>query len=95
MANERALSQAGKREAAMREFDQAFTVFGGAFVAESHDHQLPQRKPAGPMAAVIVALLLGSVTAAGAITGLQNVRSGYGFSYSKAPGMMGIEVALY
>ena len=78
----------------MREFDQAFTVFGGAFVPESHDN-LPQRKSAGPLAAVIVALLLGSVTAAGAITGLKNANSGYAFSYSKAPGVMGIEVALY
>jgi hypothetical protein len=78
----------------MREFDQAFTVFGGAFVPESHDRP-PQRKPAGPLAAVILALLLGSVTTAGAITGLKNVRSGYAFSYSKAPGVMGIEVALY
>ena len=79
----------------MREFDQAFTVFGGAFVPESH-YRAPQRKPAGPMTAIIVALLLGSVTAAGAITGLKSVNnSGYAFSYSKASGVMGIEVALY
>ena len=78
----------------MREFDQAFTVFGGAFVPESHDNP-PQRKAAGSLTAVIVALLLGSATTAGAIASLNNVNSGCAFSYSKAPGVMGIEVALY
>ena len=78
----------------MREFDQAFTVFGGAFVPESHDNP-PQRQSAGPLAAVILALLLGSATTAGAIASLNNANSGYAFSYSKAPGVMGIEVALY
>jgi hypothetical protein len=81
----------------MGEFNQAFTVFGGAFVAESHD-STPRRKPFGPLAAVIAALLLGSVTTAGAITALKGVKSGYAgysFSYSKAPGVMGMEVALY
>ena len=79
----------------MRESDQMFTVFGGAFVPESHDH-IPQRRSASPLAAVIVALLLGSATTAGAITALSSVQSsGYAFSFPKTTGVMPIEVALY
>jgi hypothetical protein len=78
----------------MRKSDQIFTVFGGAYVAESHD-RVPQRRSASPFAAVIVALLLGSATTAGAITTLSSVQSGYAFSFPKAIGVMPIEVALY
>jgi hypothetical protein len=83
----------------MRHSDQTqvFTVFGGAFVAEAHDHEQPRRTAtaAGPMAAVLVALLLGSATTAGAIAATKLVHStGYGFSYQTIPAT-GYEVATY
>lgn len=60
-----------------------FTVFGGAYPAESHSHN-PIREAksgkVGPMAAVLVALIVGATTTAGAITSAERVHSmGYGF----------------
>ena len=69
----------------MRDYDQAqmFTVFGGSYVSEAHDH-IPERRASrsvGPVAAVFVALLLGTATTAGAIAATKRVHaSGYWFS---------------
>jgi hypothetical protein len=64
--------------------DQVFTVFGGAFVSEAHDH-VPQRRKAasmGPLAPVLVALLVGIITTAGAIAATKHMQStNYGWSY--------------
>lgn len=82
----------------MRNDQQAFTVFGGAFVHENHDHEpacRPTRK-AGPLAAVFVALILGTITTAGAVTATQRIHAmGYGFSYSTVIGVPSLQVALY
>jgi hypothetical protein len=64
---------------------QVFTVFGGAFVAEAHDHIAPRKRAAamGPLAAVLVALLVGTATTAGAIAATKHFQStGYGWSYN-------------
>jgi hypothetical protein len=89
----------------MRDFNQTenFTVFGGSYPAESHSgHPMLRKHRAGslgPLAAVLVALVLGATTTACAITAAQSVRgSNYGFSiasYSKIPGVAHFEDALY
>jgi hypothetical protein len=89
----------------MREFKQTenFTVFGGSYPAETHrDHPMLQKHRAGsvgPLSAVLVALVLGATTTAGAITAAKSVRaSNYGFSiasYSKIPGVAHFEDVLY
>jgi hypothetical protein len=83
----------------MRDSNQAqlFTVFGGAFVAETHDHVRPRKKAAaaGPLAAVLVALVLGTATTAGAIAATKRIQSaGFGLSY-KTIQMAVFEDALY
>jgi hypothetical protein len=76
---------------------QVFTVFGGAFVAEAHDHIRPRKTAAanGPTMAVVMALLLGTATTAGAITAVRHIHStGYGVSYQTIP-VATFESALY
>jgi len=61
-----------------------FTVFGGAYPAETHSRnpQTPKAKAGtiGPWAAVLVALVVGATTTAGAIAATQRIRTtDYGF----------------
>jgi hypothetical protein len=89
----------------MRDFRQTenFTVFGGFYPAETHSrHPVVRQSKAGsvgPLAAVLVALVLGATTTAGAITATKRIHAAnYGFSiasYSKIPGVAHFEDALY
>jgi hypothetical protein len=89
----------------MRDFKRTenFTVFGGSYPAETHSTHPMLRKPRagsiGPLAAVLVALVLGATTTAGAITAAKRIHAtGYGYSiasYSKIPGVAHFEDALY
>jgi len=80
-----------------------FTVFGGFYPAETHGrNQIVRRARAGsvgPLAAVLIALVLGASTTAGAITATKRVHAtDYGFSitsYSKIPGVARFEDVLY
>ena len=62
-----------------------FTVFGGVYPAEMHSSNSPAlRQPraasAGPLAAVLVALVIGTATTSGAIAAIKRVQTtGYGF----------------
>ena len=84
----------------MRGRDQMFTVFGGSYVSEAHDH-IPQRRTSrsiGPLAAVFVALILGTATTAGAIAATKRIHSsGYWFSTASysITGTAGYEDAFY
>ena len=89
----------------MRDFNRTenFTVFGGSYPAEMHDgNPMLQKARAGsigPLAAVLVALVIGATTTAGAITATKRIHaSNYGFSiasYSKIPGVAHFEDVLY
>jgi len=82
----------------MRNDQQAFTVFGGSFVHESHDCETVavSRRSAGPLAAVFVALLAGTLTTAGAVAGTQRIHAaGYGFSHSNVIGVPHFQTAAY
>jgi hypothetical protein len=80
-----------------------FTVFGGFYPAETHSrNRIVRRSRAGsvgPLAAVLVALVLGATTTAGAITATKRIHAtNYGFSlasYSKIPGVAHFQDALY
>ena len=80
-----------------------FTVFGGFYPAETHGrNRIVRRSRAGsvgPLAAVLVALVLGATTTAGAITATKRIHAtNYGFSlasYSKIPGVAHFQDALY
>jgi hypothetical protein len=77
---------------------QVFTVFGGSYVAENHSYEPANRKrrSVGPLGPVIVALMVGTVTTAGAIAGTQRIHAtGYGFSHSNIPAVAHFEVARY
>lgn len=89
----------------MRDFNRTenFTVFGGFYPAETHSGNSMVRQSkagsVGPLAAVLVALVLGATTTAGAITATKRIHAtNYGFSitsYSKIPGVAHFEDALY
>jgi hypothetical protein len=89
----------------MHDFRQTenFTVFGGIYPAETHSGNPVIRQSTGgsvgPLAAVLVALVLGATTTAGAITATKLIQAtNYGFSitsYSKIPGVAHFEDALY
>ncbi|MEA2831743.1 MAG: hypothetical protein QOF22_2491 [Bradyrhizobium sp.] len=89
----------------MNDFRQTenFTVFGGFYPAETHSrNRIARRSRAGsvgPLAAVLVALVLGATTTAGAITATKRIHAtNYGFSlasYSKIPGVPHFQDALY
>ena len=89
----------------MRDFNRTenFTVFGGSYPAETHNgnpmHPKARAGLMGPLAAVLVALVLGATTTAGAITATKRIHaSNYGFSiasYSKIPGVAHFEDVLY
>jgi hypothetical protein len=89
----------------MNDFRQTenFTVFGGFYPAETHSrNRIVRRSRAGsvgPLAAVLVALVLGATTTAGAITATKRIHAtNYGFSlasYSKIPGVAHFQDALY
>jgi hypothetical protein len=80
-----------------------FTVFGGFYPAETHSrNRIVRRSRAGsvgPLAAVLVALVLGATTTAGAITATKRIHAtNYGYSlasYSKIPGVAHFEDTLY
>jgi hypothetical protein len=60
-----------------------FTVFGGVYPAERHSSS-PLRQPrsgsVGPLAAVLVALVIGTATTSGAIAAIKRIQTtGYGF----------------
>jgi hypothetical protein len=85
---------------------QIFTLFGGAYVPESHGacRTVRERKTGslGPMAAVLAALLVGSVTTAAAISVTSRVQATSDIwgptpppMLMKSPGMIGFEDALY
>jgi hypothetical protein len=89
----------------MHDFRQTenFTVFGGFYPAETHSRNRIVRRSrtgsVGPLAAVLVALVLGATTTAGAITATKRIHAtNYGFSlasYSKIPGVAHFEDTLY
>src|SRR5689334_15768515 len=61
-----------------------FTVFGGIYPAEMHVSSRPLQQPRagslGPLAAVLVALVIGTATTSGAIAAIKRVQTtGYGF----------------
>src|SRR6478672_28743 len=61
-----------------------FTVFGGVYPAEMHGSNSVPRRPraasAGPLTAVLVALVIGTATTSGAIAAIKRVQTtGYGF----------------
>ena len=61
-----------------------FTVFGGIYPAEMHSGSPLPRQPRaasiGPLAAVLVALVIGTATTSGAIAAIKRVQTtGYGF----------------
>jgi hypothetical protein len=83
---------------------QMYTLFGGAYVAESHSANPMPRAPKthsiGPMAAVLVALLAGTATTAAAITAASRIKTtDWGpmppSILMKSPGMVGFGDALY
>ena len=71
----------------MRDFHHTanFTVFGGSYLAESHGKNPMLRDTSGvgsigPLAAVLVAIVLGATTTAGAITAAKYIHAAeYGF----------------
>src|SRR3954447_14706092 len=61
-----------------------FTVFGRVYLAEMHSSSPALRQPrsasVGPLAAVLVALVIGTATTSGAIAAIKRVQTtGYGF----------------
>jgi hypothetical protein len=78
----------------MRNDQQAFTVFGGAFVHENRHHEptARSRRSAAPLAFVFAALILGTVTAGAAI---QQIHAAGAFLQSNIFGMPQLVTALY
>ena len=80
-----------------------FTVFGGVYPAEMHSSGPPlrQSRPGsiGPLAAVVVALLIGVGTTSGAIAAIKRVQAtGYGFQtagYFAVTGMPALREAVW
>jgi hypothetical protein len=69
-----------------------FTVFGGVYPTEINSSNLPLRQPRsgsiGPLAAVLVALVIGAATASGAVAAIKRVQAiGYGFQTAGYFGM--------
>jgi hypothetical protein len=59
-----------------------FTVFGGAYLTETHSsHKMPRKATGiGPLAAVLFALVFGALTTSGAVAALKGARAtDYGF----------------
>lgn len=66
----------------MRTTTENFTVFGGAYLTEAHGSYPARRKATGigPLAAILFALVIGTVTTSGAIAAIKRVHAtGYGF----------------
>jgi len=62
---------------------QIFTVFGGAFISEQHA-AVPsnEKRSLGPVAAVVVALVLGTTISASAVAGLNSRQAAHPFGGS-------------
>jgi hypothetical protein len=93
-------------EVPMRHDNQIFTVFGGSFVAETHETSRPtapknKDRSFGPLVALLIASLLGATIPAVAISASNRLKEAEAArwqqapSFARIPGIIGFEHAVY